>query len=323
MDKTRFSFTSANSLPVKIFKNKDLLEKLSDGRLFPIHAQVIPTNRCNLNCKFCSCKKRDRGLSLAVEEVWQLASDLRFLGCSAVTVTGGGEPLLYPAIQNLFEAFKINDIKIGLVTNGLLLDNADLSLVTWCRVSCADERAFDDKTQDIIGSAVSRHPGIDWAFSYVLSDMKHFNPENLKRYVNFANEHQFTHIRIVSDLINLDDCVPMDFVRYELRGMDQSRVVYQGRKDFDRGHRDCRISLLKPVIGADGYIYPCCGAQYAHQDSELDMPVDMRMGHVRNIKSIYAEQAWFNGAGCFRCYYRNYNEFLSYFFDTIHHAEFV
>ncbi len=326
MDKKILSYTAANTFPLKICKNSNLVNRLNNKHIFPLHTQFIPTNRCNLSCTFCSCSKRNKSLELPIKEIIKLIIGLYKLGCEAVTITGGGEPLLHPDINEIITRFSQFDIQIGLVTNGLLLDKLQASalrLLTWCRISCSDERKLDASFSEILDNAYSRAPLIDWAFSYVISDLRSFDSANLSKYVEFARNRGFTHIRVVSDLINLDKCVHMDFVKQSLSGIDDSLVIYQGRKNFVPGQRDCYISLLKPVIGADGYIYPCCGTQYARKRVDLDMHKSMRLGHIRDIEKIYLNQKYFNGRKCQRCYYQGYNYLLGTLLNDLDHVRFV
>jgi organic radical activating enzyme len=322
MDNKTISFTAANSIPVKIFKNRMLVDDLNDGYIPPIHVQLIPTNKCNLNCSFCSCKKRNKTEELTLKQIETLCRDLKKMGCEAATITGGGEPLMHKDISGILQCLSDYDIKIGLVTNGFLLDKLntwDLKNVTWCRISCADERQFDILDPKIVAT-IEKNKNVDWAFSYVLS--KFPDVANLIKYIRFANNHKFTHVRVVTDLLDLDNVTSMDNIK-KLIDCDDSLVIYQGRKSFDPGQKDCRISLLKPVIGADGFIYPCCGVQYAHQSEDLDNPESMRMGRIEDIVDIYKKQKFFNGLQCYRCYYKNYNDILGQMVGEMGHLEFV
>ena len=322
MDNKTISFTAANSIPIKIFKNEKLVKDLIDKHISPVHVQLIPTNKCNLNCSFCSCRKRNKQDELTLGQVETLCQNLEKVGCKASTVTGGGEPLMHADISLILDSLNNHKIKIGLVTNGLLLNRLskeDLYKITWCRISCADERNFD-KTKEIIKMAVDRGNNVDWAFSYVVG--KKFNPVNLNKYIEFANKHNFTHVRVVSDLLDLESVKSMEEIKNNVE-VDDKIVIYQGRKDFDRGQKNCLISLLKPVVGADGYIYPCCGVQYAHQTEDLDNPQSMQMGRMENIKDLYKNQTYFNGLECYRCYYKNYNDILGQMIGNMEHLEFV
>jgi organic radical activating enzyme len=320
----RASFTAASVMPAKVLQDNKLIETIvNKGIIPPIHAQVIPTNRCNLNCTFCSCRKRNKQDELSLNELTQLACDLKQLGCRAVTITGGGEPLMHKQINEIIDRFSVNGIKVGLVSNGLLLGRLTeetLQKIVWCRISCADDRVATDATFAVIKKTITAGKNVDWAFSYVIG--KDHNSKNLQNYIRFANDNNFTHVRVVSDLCDLEESPDMSTIKSGIT-IDDSKVIYQGRKEFTHGVKDCRISLLRPTIGADGNIYPCCGVQYAWQESPLDLPEGMKMGHIRDIKAIYANQGIFDGTQCYRCYYGEYNETLDILTQNIEHREFL
>jgi len=259
------------------------------------------------------------------------------VGTKAVTITGGGEPLCHPNIDKIIRLFFDAGIEVGLVTNGLLLNRirSVIDLLTWVRISWSDDREF---------SGQSTHCGLDimentdWAFSYVVTNKP--NIDNIQQIIDYANENNFTHIRLVHDLINLAEAPNMDDIKRQLSNDDL--VIYQPRKEYTRGAKKCWISLLKPVIAADLYIYPCCGVQYA-VGNEKKFPENMRMGIVHSpIKADMEDRAEspalgkfdtatpavsvrslpFDGSKCIRCYYSGYNELLNNM-SNIQHAAFV
>ena len=139
----REAYTSANALPYKLASDADVIASAANGYIIPKHVQFIPTNRCNLHCSFCSCENRDRTLEMGMDEIRRMVSHLVMHGTHAVTITGGGEPLLHPDINEIIECFASHGIQVGLVTNGVLLDRCTaLEHLTWCRISAADERDF-------------------------------------------------------------------------------------------------------------------------------------------------------------------------------------
>jgi len=319
MSKTS-SYSAAGAIPWKIFKNKRLLRDLHRGHIPPVHVQFIPTNRCNLKCSFCSCMGRDSSREMDLDEIQILIPHLKDLGTQSVTITGGGEPLLHKDIATIIEWFYVYGIDVGLVTNGVLLDKLKpnvLSMLTWCRISCADERPFTGRFRDAVAYAVTAAPYVDWAFSYVVSSQP--NLDNLFEHIEFANLHDFTHVRVVSDLLDIEHS-PIVYVKTAIEDeINTDRVIWQDRQEWTKGKKRCLISLLKPVIGPDGFVYPCCGVQYALEDSELDLPVEMRMGHWASL----GKMGWFNGSHCIKCYYDNYNITLSSILDDINHISFV
>jgi organic radical activating enzyme len=189
------------------------------------------------------------------EDLIKLTDKFIKLGTKAVTTTGAGDPLAYPHLSKYFKYLNDKRIKIGLVTNGVLFNPSDaefMKMITWCRVSLSDEyKLLTPKLEQIVAGAP-----IDWSFSYVLTPKS--NVYNIASAVKFANKHKFTHVRIVDDILDAQSS-DMANLKIELsRLVDDKIVIYQGRKNFTKGHKRCLISLLKPNIGPDGNAYPCC-----------------------------------------------------------------
>jgi len=315
------SYSAAGVLPVKLLRKAR--EFYFGGKLAPYHAQISLTNRCNLACEFCSCGERDNGQELSFMDACGIMNDLAGLGCKGLTITGGGEPLMHPDFEGFVDYVHLLDIRMGLVTNGLLLQDIDslqLGKLTWCRVSASDDRDIRALLAAIIPTA-ARANGVDWAFSYVVT--RDFNPDKLEQVIRAGMDMDMTHIRVVSDLMDLDAVPDMyDVQQYMVEaGVDVSRTMFQGRKRYTRGAKRCLISLVKPVIGTDGRMYPCCGVQYAMEDMGKDF--DKRMAMNGDIDSVYAKQASFDGSACARCYYGQYNDLLARIVDPLEHEEFI
>jgi len=316
------SFTAASVFPAKL-----LGMKFKDGIIPPVHVQLNPTNICNLNCPFCSCANRNKTESLPLEKAKEIMVSFKVLGCESVTITGGGEPLLHPEIDELLEMIHNMSIEIGLVTNGTAFDKVkpkNLNKLIWCRISHADHRPFTKEYQKSLGDAILKAQGVDWAFSYVIG--KNPNYDTLQKVIEFANFYEFTHVRIVSDLLDLRHCPDIFAVEEEMkkRGVDDRIVIYQGRKRFLRGCKDCWISLLKPVVSATGELFPCCATQYTTFEPELDYGPKMKWGDSKDIVKIWKDQIPFDGSKrCVRCYYMDYNKALSIMKTPLKHKKFL
>ena len=184
------SFTSASVFPAKLLHRN----VVCDGKIMPVHLQISLTNKCTLHCSFCSCSERDKKLELSFEDIETIMTNAVKAGTKAVTITGGGEPLCHPRFKDIFEMIHSLGVKIGLVTNGTLvhkLDTEDLNRITWCRISSADFRKWNDKYAGKIASAVKLGPNVDWAFSHVVS--RNPNYTMIRKVIDFANKHNFTH----------------------------------------------------------------------------------------------------------------------------------
>jgi hypothetical protein len=317
---TKSSYTAADQFPVKMLKNRDVMGDIRRlGRIPPHHVQFIPTNRCNLACTFCSCAAEDRSVEMTIADARRYILSLVQAGMKAVTITGGGEPLMHPDIVSILAEFHSYGIEIGLVTNGLLLHTIDpeaLRLLTWCRISHDDGRMFDPPYRVRLAAVRERVP-IDWSFSYVVSK----NPliSRIQRVINFADGLAFTHVRLVADLTD-PDAVPMDAVASDIYNI--GNVIIQRRNDPDTG-RGCYVAYLRPVIAADGSVYRCCGAQYALGNEVRGMPPELRMGHMDAFSDAMSLRTVNDGFQCACCYYGAYNRMLESLLQPIEHGNFV
>ena len=307
------SFTTASTFPIKVIANPNIVSDVVCHHIRPVHIQLNPTNRCNLNCSYCSCKNRDTGSIMNINDAKHLIDTFKRLGTEAITITGGGEPLYYPDLAELFSYIRKQEISIGLTTNGLLFHKIDkniLNMCTWCRISVSDEQYLSSLKIDNVLNDIT-----DFAFSYVLNN-KETNYTNLINCIDYANKHNFTHIRLVDDILGTENHTDRVRARLKELNIDDSLVIYQGRKNFSRGNKRCLISLLKPNIDPDGNFLPCCGVQYAKTETSFDFDKNMIMNSTKTIEEIFEEQIFFDGSQCDVCYYSEYNDLLNILWDT-------
>ena len=307
------SYIAAGTVPTKLLHNKIL-----DGeRIIPVHLQLIPTNACNLKCEFCSCSDSDRKKFLTLEQMTEVIDIASKRGTRAITITGGGDPLMHSELNEVIDYASDHGIEIGLTTNGIFLNRLKKhDNITWCRISSSDDR---NPAYRVIEKAVKLNPKTDWAFAHVVTNKPRY--DIIEKMVMFANEHKFSHVKLHPDLFNIEN-VPMDKVRKSLSDVDTSRVLYQDRESISSGTKNCYISLLKPMVAPEG-IFPCCGAQYAIKESKKDMISEMKFGELSNLKDILDAQVPFNGSKCDVCYYSQYNDALAKLKDKPKHRRFV
>lgn len=131
---------------LKIFKHKELLERLENGeRCNPLYIRIKPTNICNHNCYYCHYKnpyltldEYNPGDMIPREKMLEIVSDMKKMGVKAVTFSGGGEPLLYPYIEETMERIHDAEIDLSIITNGSLLKGKKAELLArakWVRIS--------------------------------------------------------------------------------------------------------------------------------------------------------------------------------------------
>ena len=330
-----FSFSSANTFPMKILLNPEIIIGALERKNIPsIHLQLNPTNKCNFSCPICSCSEREKYKELTLEDVQTIIHTMIKYGLRAVTITGGGEPLMHPHISEIIEMFHTEKVKIGIVTNGTLLERIveQLDVITWIRISATDYLKEQLKGINTslgvylhnLGNIIDENNKVDWSFSYVLG--KESLLYLIEKFIRYANEHKFTHFRLVNDIFIADELKhKMTFIKgyMESNYIDDSLVNYQDRSEWTKGHNPCYLSLLKPVIGADGFVYPCCGTQYALKEPSRDYEPLMRMGSIKNLEDILKFKWYFDGSMCYKCYYGEYNRVLEILMTGLKHKEFV
>lgn len=318
----RFSYTSADIFPIKIFYDEKLLRGLRNGRILPRHVSLNPTNRCNKNCQYCSYSARDRTVEMSMADIRSTMFTFEQLGTRAVTITGGGEPLMHDNISEII-SFLYDDLlmSVGFTTNGWFLFRIKevLGKLAWLRVSVD---SFEDPLDvlSIVREYIPYAPKLNWSISFVVT--KHLNYQYLFNAIMFAEDHpEISHVRIVSDLLDLENLPDMSVIKKAVP--ESEKVIWQDRHAYERGMNPCLISLLKPNISADGFIYPCCGTQYATEIPQRDFAKGFEMGKLIDSEDIWKEQKAFNGSVCSRCYYWRYNQTLSALMQKVDHVEFV
>lgn len=145
------SFTSTGE---KLFWHQEAMQALRDGKGTPIHAWLAAHDICNHKCGFCSVGARN-GDVLPFPVIEKYFHTLTNLGLKAVTLSGGGNSILYRCPQtktdfNGLVSFLHDDLglEIGVITNGMPMISYHggrrswkavhpdtLDKMTWCRIS--------------------------------------------------------------------------------------------------------------------------------------------------------------------------------------------
>ena len=321
-----YSYTSADTIPAKLLQDADLIRRIRKDTIPPVHVQLILTNKCNLKCAYCSCANDDRSMEMTWPMFADLIPRLSRIGTRAITITGGGEPLLYPMINEAIQTIRDSGISVGLVTNGIELPKIStraLHAITWCRISHSDDRPFTESYAKSLSAVIAQAPHVGWAFSYVLTHDS--NLSNLTAVCRYATDHSFTHVRIVSDLTNTEQ-VDMSAAKAKLSKeatINHSILIYQDRTEPEPGMR-CWIAYLKPTIAPDGNIYRCCGAQYALDTKQRRWPDELKMGTIATLEESLRDYSTVSqGLICNQCYYGGYNRVLEAIKCKVTHEEFV
>lgn len=127
------SFTSTGE---KLYLHQAAMQALRDGSGIPIHAWLAAHDLCNHRCSFCSVGER-AGDVLSFKVIQKYFTDLAELGLKAVTLSGGGNSILYKCKETGADFNDLVDflyglgLQIGVITNGMPMKKyypADASL---------------------------------------------------------------------------------------------------------------------------------------------------------------------------------------------------
>ena len=304
------------STKTKLLHNLHRLNEIqSTGKLRPISIQLAPTDKCNLNCVFCSVKKRDMD-ELKFEDIKNALSKLRKAGAQTVEITGGGDPTLHPDIVGILNVCISLGFKVGLITNGILLNEKisynQLSSLSWIRISmnCLD---YVDKIELNIPNNVTL------GFSYVWNENS--KPSIINKIRQYRKIHNAKYIRVVPD------CRNVKFIEDYRKSImpiineypDVDGMFFQ-EKEYVPPSR-CWMGYLKPFINADGYIYHCS----ANPLIDLKFNKKFRMGHISEIDKIWNDKYVipFTSEHCGECFFKEHNELIEEIILDIEHKDFI
>lgn len=106
---------------------------LSTHRIHTLPILVLmPHSRCNCRCVMCDIWKANRnGTELSAQDLAPHIDDLRALNVQWVTLSGG-EALMHSNLWTLCGELKTLEVRITLLSTGLLLEKHAVNVVRWC-----------------------------------------------------------------------------------------------------------------------------------------------------------------------------------------------
>ena len=310
MNKT--SYVSASIMPWKLIRQAH--KAIAYGQILPLYISLRPTNRCNMNCPWCSAKDRVKDQELAIGEIRSILDHFAGLGTCAINFTGGGEPTLHKDFEEMVKyARRACGMAVGITTNAASIQalRAVRGCIQWARMGWTSNESINR-----IQRFCDALSGVDCSLSYVVhSTVELCAIEELRSVVTPIKN--FSHVRFIADLTSPERMVgQMDAVS---KVFGQEKAIYQYRCDAEPGTTPCLIGLLHPIIHADGMVRPCCGIQYTLL-AKKEGYQKFNMCHWSDFK--FGLPA-FDGAVCNKCYYAKYNMVLSKLLEPIKHKEFV
>jgi len=120
----------------KALLHKEHLDSIVSGRFLPPYCVCTdPTNDCVNNCIYCNSKSFREVTSkcyMPDGHLSRIADFYKDWGISSTIIEGGGEPLLHHELPQFIEKLRRFDIEIGLITNGMLLNQEYFDILPEC-----------------------------------------------------------------------------------------------------------------------------------------------------------------------------------------------
>ena len=300
--------TSIFNPQAKIIANADrVMEFLKEGNTPPVLVEIDPSNACNHGCCFCISSyihlPESKGLEtydkslMPRDMMLSLCKDLIDIDVRAINWTGGGEPTLNRHTKEAIEYVGNNsDIKMGMFTNGTLLDKWDMfdtvvEHMTWVRFS------VDSGGEELYNSIRRTKQNNDWnKMNSNLNKLIEVNnaagkpldlgvgfvitPDTYKGILGFA-EHfadaDINYCQYKPEVVNREreDGIQreIDFWDNEVQPLLQKAKNILGEKFqingyklddlkndvefYGRSYKKCLGSQIQPLVGADGHVYVC------------------------------------------------------------------
>jgi len=118
-----------NSILVKTAKFKNLINAHISSHLHstPAFVRIIPTDKCNLNCKYC-WQKDDTSNEMSFDDFSKNLEKASSLKVGLITFLGG-EPMLWAPLYDAIALCSKKSILTDLTTNGTLLNPESIELL--------------------------------------------------------------------------------------------------------------------------------------------------------------------------------------------------
>jgi Predicted Fe-S oxidoreductases len=278
---------------LKIFHHTETISDILNGkRTAPIYVRIKPTNVCNQNCYYCGSKDdnvpEERTFNQRAMIPWgkmqEILCDISNMGVKAVTFSGGGEPLIYPYIEDTLEIVKQNNIDYSVITNGQALEGRKAELLAdakWIRVSLESAHAstyesirgvntFDRIIQNISDFIQKKSPSCTVGINCVVTRDNFQEIYDLCKLMSTlgVNNVKLSPLRLDGDLREYHKPI-QDSVKYQIKQAkeefenNQFKIIDKYDNDagldahYHKPYHRCMIQEVFTVIGADCKVYFC------------------------------------------------------------------
>ncbi len=313
--KKKLKIKQIASTTVRMYEHSERFPEIKKGKIRPITIHLAPTDACNLECEWCSTQKRGKNV-LKFSEVKGIIDTYVDLGIKSLELTGGGDPIVYPHLEETIHYAKDEKgLDVGMITNGLLLDRVEenaLKKLTWMRISLSGLEFNQDA--DYFSLDTTRFPEFTGC-SFVFTP-KTLQDDFLKRVDLVADYLEAKYIRVVPNCYNIEDIQWTKQIAPKL--LESYPKMLLQVKDIETPE-ECYWKYIKPFVNSDGYVYQCStNSLFTGYFSE-----DWRVCHWTEVKEIYEKELYsFDTSKCPYCFFSQQNKVITEIKTDVKHKNF-
>lgn len=292
---------------LKIFHHSNILNKIeSNERCNPLYIRIKPTNLCNHNCYYCHYKNAYLTLDeygandyIPYDKMMEIVEDMGRMRVKAVTFSGGGEPLVYPYIEETMEKILDKGIDLSIITNGSLLTGRKAELLAkskWVRISIdsiIDENyarirgislnAMQELLKNIKDFAKIKSDDCELGINFVIGKenykeienvavrMKELGVNHVKFAPLFSNETEEYHKNIKDEVISTLNKMSEKLNSEKYKIIDLYTSDFDNYEVFKRTYSRCPIKEFVCVIAANSKVYYCHDKAYLSNGCVCDL----------------------------------------------------
>ena len=236
---------------------------------YPISVEISLTNRCNIDCLWCSDKDLRNRLpgELDIQVFKSTVRDLKEGGTKGIVIEGGGEPLLYKSFNEAIEYVHEIGLSCGLITNGTRkIDERLLRYFDWIRVSldASNEKEYQKLKKsplfetiiNNISQYVKNCPVVGVGYVVTNQNCSTLEPLVLRlrrmgvSYIQFRSVIDHPELSSNVNLQYLMRYISVPKFNIIIDGIEENRINGNG------AHR-CKTHSLTSIITADGSVFLC------------------------------------------------------------------
>ncbi len=283
-----------------VFKTKEkclTVFKQKDKKLFaPLEITIYPTLNCNLHCRFCFVKNRNKGIKEINVEKWiSIVKEAYDMGVLSVSILGG-EPTQYKQIDKLLKEIDEIGINTTITSNGVAVKDSTKNILVNSKhiIPIFSLQAFNDKNKILMGvdykdilvtinqmikkdkevrinsvyinqSEKDFYDIIDWCVANGIKRYSIASYVNINQSNQDVNNKSFYDFRILTE--NIDNYVMSKYKDIDFECSTEGCMIYSAYPElendilelteFEKHYYSCRAGKTKIEIYSNGDVYPC------------------------------------------------------------------